>query len=38
MRDCASTPDDYYLADDNAQLIGLFSAIANQIKTTYLSQ
>ena len=38
MEECASTPSDYYLADDDAELIERFSAIANQIKTTYLAR
>ncbi|WP_428698732.1 pilus assembly protein TadG-related protein [Stappia sp.] len=38
MNDCASSPGDYYLAEDDAELNARFSAIANQIKTTYLSR
>jgi Flp pilus assembly protein TadG len=38
MEECASTPSDYYLADDDAELIERFAAIANQIKTTYLAR
>lgn len=38
MSQCASSPADYYLAEDDAELNARFSAIANQIKTTYLSR
>lgn len=38
MSQCASSPADYYLADNDAELNARFSAIANQIKTTYLSR
>ena len=38
MNDCASSPGDYYLADNEAELNARFQAIANQIKSTYLSR
>lgn len=38
MSDCATSAADYYLADNDAELNARFSAIANQIKTTYLSR
>jgi Flp pilus assembly protein TadG len=38
MEECASTPSDYYLAEDDEELIERFAAIANQIKTTYLAR
>lgn len=38
MSQCASSSADYYLAEDDAELNARFSAIANQIKTTYLSR
>ncbi|WP_417767883.1 pilus assembly protein TadG-related protein [Stappia sp.] len=38
MSQCASSPADYYLADNDEELKTRFSAIANQIKTTYLSR
>jgi len=38
MNDCASTPEDFYLADNDEELIAEFRKIANQIKATFLSQ
>ncbi|WP_186399914.1 TadE/TadG family type IV pilus assembly protein [Stappia sp. P2PMeth1] len=38
MNDCASSPSDYYLAENDAELNSRFQAIANQIKSTYLSR
>ena len=38
MNDCASSSGDYYLADNEAELNARFQAIANQIKSTYLSR
>ena len=38
MSDCASSSGDYYLAENEAELNARFQAIANQIKSTYLSR
>lgn len=38
MSECASSSGDYYLAENEAELNGRFQAIANQIKSTYLSR
>lgn len=38
MSQCASSSGDYYLAENEAELNARFAAIANQIKTTYLSR
>ena len=38
MSQCASSSGDYYLADNEAELNARFQAIANQIKSTYLSR
>lgn len=38
MSQCASSSSDYYLADNEAELNARFQAIANQIKSTYLSR
>lgn len=38
MSQCASSSGDYYLAENDAELNSRFQAIANQIKSTYLSR